>query len=102
MNDQTRLDRAIAASAAPERDGAFVMAVLERAERERFRHAAAWSALRGVGLTSAAAAVLVLLTNWAAAQPAAVITEGLLLAAALLAVVSVARLFTSRVGARAA
>ena len=102
MSDETRLERALAAAAAPARDGAFVMAVLERAERERFRHAAAWSALRGAGLTSAACAVLVLLMNWAAAQLAAVVTDGLLLAAALLGVVIAARLLASRVGARAA
>jgi hypothetical protein len=102
MSDQSRLERAFAASAAPARDARFVLAVLERAERERFRRAALHSAVRGAVLTSGAAAALVMLTGWAAAQPAPVITEGVFSAVALLAAVGAARLFAARVGARTA
>jgi len=89
MSD-VRLMRAMRAAGAPVRDPGFALLVLERVEKERFRRAGLRAALRGGGMTAAAAAVLFLLGVWAKAHAASV-AEGAVWAAGLVATAWLAR-----------
>jgi len=86
MDSQSRLERALGASAGPLRDPAFTLAVLKAAEVERFRAEAAFSMLRAGGLAALGGAGLLLVADWASADWDAV-QSGLLLAAGSLALV---------------
>lgn len=97
MSEQPRLDRAMAAAVAPQRDSAFVLAVLERVEAERFRRAALFAALRGGAMAAAIAALLVPFVGWAAMQGVALV-DGLTWAATLFAILGGARLLARRLG----
>ncbi len=99
MTDEARLLRAMAQASPPARDPAFVVATLERAERERFRAEGARAVLRGAGLAAAAAAPALLLLGWVQANAPAVM-EGLLATAALMMFVSMARGAVGRATAR--
>lgn len=89
MSDD-RLMRAFAADAAPARDAAYTLAVLERAEAERWRAAQRLALVRGAGLAFIAAAAALGLSYWASAAPEAA-TSALLGAAILFVVIGAAR-----------
>lgn len=75
MSDQARLTRAMAAATPKTRDEAFIIAVLERAEAERFRLHRAYALLRGAGY---AAALVGLLATVLALAPTDAVVEGLI------------------------
>jgi hypothetical protein len=95
MTTDARLERALSAPAAPAGDPAFVLAVIERAERERFRTASVLTLLRGAGLAAAAAALAVPLAEWGAAHSEA-LQSGLLAAGGLLALAGATRFMTEQ------
>ncbi len=88
MSDEVRLMRAMAAATPKARDRAFIVAVLERAEAQRFRQHSARALLLGVGYATALvgllAPVLVLVS-------ADAIMDGLIGSACLAGFVLVAR-----------
>lgn len=101
MDAEARLARAMSASAAPARDPAFTLAVIEAAETERFRMEAAQSMLRWAGLAAAGAALALVLaggisSHWQGVQ------DGILGAGGIFALVATARLMTQRLAAAAA
>lgn len=69
MSDNARLERALAATAAPERDATFVIAVLKRAEAERYRRERTRKVLLGAGSTAALAGSAALVGAWLIDQP---------------------------------
>ena len=73
MRDSERLTHALAAATPRPRDHAFVLAVLERAEAERYRRHAARALMRGAGY---AAAIAGLMAPLLALTPADVLAEG--------------------------
>jgi len=66
---EDRLSRALGASRAPARDAAFVLAVMERAERERYRRVSVLGAFRMAGLAAVGAGALLAVAGWGAANP---------------------------------
>jgi hypothetical protein len=84
MSEEARLAKAMAAATPKPRDQAFVLAVLERAEAERFRQHSARALLRGVGY---ATALVGLLAPVLALAPADAVMEGLIGSACLAAFV---------------
>jgi hypothetical protein len=98
MNQEARLARALSASGAPPADPAFVLAVMEQAERERFKARAALRLLRSAGLAAAIAAAAVPFLAWAAENSESLQT-GLVTAMGLVALVWTARVMTERSGA---
>lgn len=88
MDRSERLVRALAAAHPSERDVAFVVAVLERAERARFRADLLSQALRTLGLATAIASLATLAINYA---DSAQLLEGAFYAVALLAMVGALR-----------
>ncbi len=80
MSEEERLLLVMRAASAPARDGAFVVAVLERAEVRRFRTQRLRALLRGAGGAAAAAGFASLILAAAPAQAAA---EGVAAALAL-------------------
>lgn len=95
MSEEAKLERAFAATAAPKRDTAFVIAVLERAEAERYRTERARKVLTGAGLAAGAAGLAALAGAWLTEQPPTAMT-GAVLAVALGALVFRARNIASR------
>ena len=87
---EERLMRAMRASGPPARDPAFALAVLERAEKARFRRAGLRAALRGGAIAAAAAAGLFLLGAWANAHAVSV-ADGAVWTAGLMAAAWLAR-----------
>jgi len=98
MDSEARLTRALAADAAPARDPAFMIAVMQGAERARFRADLAGTVLRGAGVAAAIAALAVPLGSWAAANAEALQT-GLGGAVGLIALVAATRIMTQRAAA---
>jgi anti-sigma factor RsiW len=96
MDNEARLQRALAAGAAPPRDPAFTMAVLRAAEAERYRLETARSVLRGAGLAAALASLAVPFLGWASANADALQTGALGAAGLFVAVVGV-RVASSRI-----
>ena len=88
MSDDARLKRAMAAATPKARDELFVVAVLERAEAERFRQHSAHALLQGAGY---AAALVGLLGPVLALVPAHSVIEGLVGSACLAAFVLFSR-----------
>lgn len=84
MSDEVRLMRAMAAATPKARDQAFIIAVLERAEAERFRQHGARALLHGAGCAAAIAGALALALM---AAPAEAVVEGLIGSACLAAFV---------------
>ncbi|MEQ1618386.1 MAG: hypothetical protein ABL883_08595 [Terricaulis sp.] len=84
MSDDARLARAMAAATPKARDQAFILAVLERAEAERFRLHRSRALLRGAGY---AAALVGLLWPAMTLVPAEALVEGLVGSACLAAFV---------------
>ena len=84
MSDEARLMRALAADTPEARDQAFILAVLERAEAERFRLHRTSALLRGAGYAAAFAGLL-----WPGMTlvPAEALVEGLVGSACLAAFV---------------
>jgi hypothetical protein len=95
---EEKLARAMAQASPAARDPAFVLAVLERAEHERFRRGAVQSLLRGVAATAAVAALAILLGEWAAAHADALL-QGAVWAAALITLFAAARAASARLSA---
>lgn len=95
MNDEVRLARALAAASPRARDQAFLLAVLERAEQQRFRHAALRSTLQGAALAGAAAALMLILAGWAQSHAAAVM-DGVVSTAGLITLIGGARMMIRR------
>lgn len=75
MSDEARLIKAMAAATPKARDHAFIVAVLERAEAERFRRDGLRAALRGAGYAAAAMGLLAPVLTLA---PADAVIEGLI------------------------
>lgn len=98
MTLEARLAEAMADAGAPARDPAFVLAVIEEAERERFRTASLLSVLRGGGVAAAAAALAGPFLSWSAANAEALQT-GLIMTTGLLVLVSAIRYMTARTAA---
>lgn len=95
MNAESRLARALAGASPSARDHAFLLAVLERAEQQRFRRAALRSTLQGAALTGAAAALMLMFAGWAQDHAAAV-TDGVVTTAALITLIGGARMVIRR------
>jgi hypothetical protein len=98
MDSEARLARALAADAAPARDPAFIIAVMQDAERERFRADLMGTVLRGAGVAAAVAALAIPLGSWAAANAEA-LQAGVAGSAGLIALVAAARIMTQRAAA---
>lgn len=99
MNDD-RLARALASARPPQRDDAFVLAVLEAAERERFI-AQRWRlALRTLGAGTAAAALAPLVAPWLQGYGEALLS-GALYAGALIVLVGAVGVLSRQVARRA-
>src|SRR5262245_41541569 len=98
MDNEARLQRALAADAAPARDPAFTMAVMRAAEAERYRWETVLSMARGAGLAAAAAGLAAPLVGWANvnAEP---LRPGMPGAAALIVLVGMVRLLSARITA---
>lgn len=101
MDAEARLARALGARAAPARDPAFTLAVIEAAETVRFRMEAVQSMLRWAGLAAACASLALVLvgaisSHWPGVQ------DGILGAGGIFALVATARLMTQRLAAAAA
>lgn len=90
MDSHARLERALGASAAPRRDPAFTVAVMQQVEERRFRVGAVVSILRAGGLAALGGIGALLAANWAGAHWDGVQT-GLVLAAAAFALVGFTR-----------
>lgn len=88
MSDETRLMRAMASATPKPRDQAFIVAVLERAEAERFRQHRARALLQGAGYAAALVGLLALALTVASAEA---LVEGLTISACLTAFVVFAR-----------
>jgi hypothetical protein len=84
MSEEARLAKAMAAATPKPRDQAFVLAVLERAEVERFRQHSLRALLRGAGY---AAALVGLLAPALAFAPPDALSDGLIGSACLAAFV---------------
>lgn len=84
MSDEARLVKAMAAATPRARDQVFILAVLERAEAERFRRHRARALLRGAGY---AAALAGLLGPAVTLVPAQALVDGLIGSACLAAFV---------------
>ncbi|MGE0739750.1 MAG: hypothetical protein AB7O98_00285 [Hyphomonadaceae bacterium] len=95
MDSEARLMRALQATAAPRRDPAFTLSVIEAAEAERFRREAVLSVLRGAGIAAAAASLLPPVLGWAGQNPGAVGSIALPIAG-VLTLVWLARLMARR------
>lgn len=96
---EDRLMRALGASAAPAKDARFVLAVMERAEAERFRRASLMGLLRAAGLAAAGAALLILFGGWAGAHAEA--TQTVIMAAGgLLGLIATTQLLARTAPAR--
>ncbi|GAM99723.1 hypothetical protein U91I_03378 [alpha proteobacterium U9-1i] len=87
--------RAFEADRAPSRDPRFTLAVLERAEAERWRAARHAALLRGAGISAMAASAALGLGFWVNAAPEAGMLA-LLTAAGLVVVFGGARRFRGR------
>ncbi|MBL8532122.1 MAG: hypothetical protein JNK94_10340 [Hyphomonadaceae bacterium] len=96
MTASDRLTRALGADRPPERDGAFVVAVIEAGEHHRHRRAIVLSVFRAAGLAAAAAAAAAWAWN---ALSGFALTDGLLLAGAIIALVLLMRRFAAGVAA---
>lgn len=94
MSDD-RLMRAFAAEAAPARDAAYTLAVLERAEAERWRAARRAALIRGAAGAVLAAAGIFGLSAWASANPDDA-TTAILAGTALFVVTGAARRLRGR------
>lgn len=98
MSDD-RLMRALGASAAPAKDGRFVLAVMERAEAARFRRESLMGLLRTAGLAAAGASLLLMLGGWVGTHPDT--TQTVIMAAAgLLGLIAATRLLARTAPAR--
>lgn len=84
MSDEVRLTKVMAAATPGRRDQAFILAVLERAEGERFRRHRARALLQGAGYAAAFVGVLAPLLP---SVPAYALEEGLVGSACLIAFV---------------
>jgi anti-sigma factor RsiW len=95
MDNEARLMRALAGSAAPRRDPAFTIAVMRAAEDARFRAETARSVLRSAAVAAAIAALALPLTGWVLADGEGLRTA-VLSGAALLALIAGTRLMVRR------
>ncbi len=95
MDNEARLMRAMAAASPPSVDPGFMIAVMEAAERQRFRAETAHRLLRVAGMAAAAAALAAPFWGWAAANAEA-LQNGILMAGGLLALVAFTRVMTQR------
>jgi len=95
MSDQeSRLMRAMRAANPGARDPAFVVAVLERAELERFKRLRLQAMLRGAGVAAALVGVAFALEG---AAPTQALEDGLVATAALVLFVTAVRRTLSRI-----
>ncbi|MGQ0531677.1 MAG: hypothetical protein ACT4OF_03175 [Caulobacteraceae bacterium] len=101
MDAEARLARAFGESAAPARDPAFTLAVIQAAERERFRAEFARSMLRSAGMAAAGASLVIMLAGWAALNWEGV-QGGILGVGGIFALVAMSRLMTQRLAPAAA
>lgn len=92
MSDDARLERALAATAAPKRDASFVIAVLKRAEGERYRRERARKALLGAGSTAALAGLAALAGAWLIEQPGIAFTSAIIALAFVMLVLRARRI----------
>lgn len=88
MSDEARLARAMAPATPKPRDEAFIVAVLERAEAERYRQNSARAWLRVAGYTTPLAGLAALMLT---AVPLEELIEGLVGSICLAAFVMLAR-----------
>lgn len=95
MNADDRLARALQAPTAPQRDYAFTLAVMEAAERQRYRNASIITVARTVGTATAVCALAIPALAWRPENLAA-LQDGAVLAGAMLALVSFARIMSQR------
>ncbi len=95
MDSEARLMRALGPSAAPKRDPRFTLAVIEAAERARFRNQTALSMLRGAGYAGATAALAAPFLNWAGSNGQGLQT-GIIATAGLFALIWGSRLVARR------
>lgn len=96
---EDRLMRALGASAAPAKDARFVLAVMARAEAERYRRESLMALLRTGGLAAAGALLLILLAGWAGTHGEA--TQTVIMAAGgLLGLIATTRLLARGAPAR--
>lgn len=95
MNAEDRLARALQAPVAPERDYAFTLAVMEAAELQRYRHASAMALVRTAGIATTVCALAIPALAWGAGDVAG-LQDGAVLAGAMLALVSFARIMSQR------
>lgn len=94
MSDD-RLHRALSGSAAPARDPAFTLAVLQAAEAQNQRANVLGAMLRAGGLAAAAGSLAVPVLAWIAGNGAAA-QSGAMAAAALFALVALTRPMAAR------
>lgn len=95
MDAEARLAAALGASAGPVRDPSFTLAVIRGAEAARFKAAAAASMLRWGGLAAVAACLALALAGWTSINWTGA-EGGILGAAAIFALVAMARRMTQR------
>ena len=100
MDNEARLIRALGAQVAPKRDASFTLAVMREAERRRFQRASALSVLRMAGLGAAAGALVIPFLSWLPGNLGA-LQNGVLVAGAMLALVSLARIMSQRIAVAA-
>ncbi len=98
MDTDARLQAALGASAAPERDPAFTLAVISAAEVDRFKVETVRSMLCWGGIAAAASILALMLAGWGAANWDGV-QSGIVGAGGIFALVATARLMTQRVAA---
>ena len=95
MDADSRLAAALGASAAPARDPSFTLAVIRAAEEARFKAATAASVLRWGAMAAVFACLALVVAGWTSAHWADA-EGGILGAAAIFALVAMARRMTQR------
>jgi hypothetical protein len=101
MDAEARLARALGKSAAPPRDPAFTLAVIEAAGAPSFRLETTRAMLRAAGLAAAGASLLLVVANWSVLNWEGV-ESGILGAGGIFALVAATRLMTQRLAAATA
>lgn len=100
MSMEERLDRALAARAAPAKDMRFTLEVMRRAEALRFRADAARRLVAGAALAAVAAAALIAVAGWAA-ENADFVLDAALAVGGVFALATLSRGVLRRLPARA-
>lgn len=101
MDSEARLMRALASASPARRDPAFTLAVMRRAELQRFKTEAMLSMLRTAAFAAAAAALVAPVLAWAPGHLDGLLQGGVT-TAALLTLVAGGRLMAQRIAVRTA